>query len=211
MTDSSNHLPSWQSVFLIWECAGVLVPEISDDDSLHLLHDLERVARTFIPAKEIAEADRARPNAYLPDLADQCSKLATALSEVDEISYARIAGASPTPANHLLTHTISDLHLLEAAFRNTLEPAVPRKKTHEHNEFLVSLLAEVFEQETGRKASITTAPVTNERKGPFVDFVHTFITEFLPGHAPVPNGKAIERALKSRRDNPDPLLKPTET
>jgi hypothetical protein len=207
----NSDIEAWKMSRRVWEAAGIELPIRPNEASRSCMHELQRVARIFMSAKAVAEADRARPNAYLPDLADQCVELATALSEIDEISYARIAGASPTPANHLLAHTISNLHLLEAAFRNTHEPAVPHKKTHEHNNFLVSLLADAFEQEAGRKPSITTDPVTNERKGSFVDFVHTFISGFLPNHVPVPNGKAIERALKSRRDNPDPLLKPTET
>jgi hypothetical protein len=65
------------------------------------------------------------------------------------------------------------------------------------------VLADIFERNTDRKASVTTNPVTDNRQGPFVDFVMTFAEHFLPDEVKALNPRAIQRALKIRKDNPE--------
>ena len=48
-----------------------------------------------------------------------------------------------------------------------------------------------------------TNPVTDNREGPFVDFVLSFAEHFLPDEIKALNPRAIQRALKMRKDNPE--------
>jgi len=206
MTDKAfAHDPDdWQAARRVWSAAGVELPDQPDHQHQSYLTHLKHVAGTFHAAKASTEADRTRAWS-LADVADQCRELSDLLGEIDDIAFARIAGASPVPADQLLADTISHLGLLEAALINAEQPVVPRKKAHEHNNVLIVLLAMVYEQVTKRTPSVTTNPITNEREGPLVSFVQSFATNFLPSHTPVPSGRTIQRALKIQRDTPDPL------
>ena len=99
--------------------------------------------------------------------------------------------------------TIANLDVLEAAVKHAQTPLIPRRKPHEHNNFLVVVLADIFDRSTDRKASVTTNPVTDNREGPFVDFVMSFAEHFLPDEVKALNPRAIQRALKMRKDNPE--------
>ena len=194
----------WNAAREVWALAGITVPERPEEESHHYLGELQRVVASFNEAKSVSKLDRERDWSF-DDLADRCSDLNDVLSEVDHVAFARIAGASPTPAGQLLPETIVNLELLEAALRNTISPKVPRKTQHEHNNFLTVALADVYESVSKQNASVTTNPITDERKGPFVNFVMRFAEHFLLDEYLDLNGRAIQRTLKTRRDNPDPL------
>ena len=136
-------------------------------------------------------------------LADRCRDLSDALSRMDTVASARIAGASPVSFTPLVGETIANLDVLEAAVKHAQTPLIPRRRPHEHNNFLVVVLADIFERSTDRKASVTTNPVTDNREGPFVDFVMSFAEHFLPDEVKALNPRAIQRALKMRKDNPE--------
>lgn len=194
----------WDAAREVWALVGITVSERPEEDSHHYLGALRRVVASFKEARSVSKLDRERDWSFV-DLADRCSDLNDVLSEVDDVAFARIARASPTYADQLLPETIVNLELLEAALRITTSPKVPRKKHHEHNNFLTVALADVYESISKKNASVTTDPITDERKGPFVDFVVRFAEHFLPDESLDLNGRAIQRALKTRRDNPDPL------
>jgi hypothetical protein len=130
----------WNAAREVWAMAGITVPEQLEESLHHYLADLQRVVASFNEAKSVSKLDRERDWSF-DDLADRCSDLNDVLSEVDHVAFARIAGASPTPAGQLLPETIVNLELLEAALRNTISPKVPRITQHEHNRHCQSKLA----------------------------------------------------------------------
>ena len=195
----------WNAVCEVWALAGITVPEQPEESLHHYLADLQRVVVNFEMAKSVSERDRDSDLSF-EDLAHRCLDLNVTLSDIDEIAFARLAGASPVPADQVLAETMVNLSILGAALRNTKSPRIPRKKKHEHTYFLIALLADVYKQTTDRMASVTNDPITNERKGLFVGFVMGFATHFLPEQASILNARAIERGLEAQRKNPDPLL-----
>ena len=102
---------------------------------------------------------------------------------------------------------MSNLSILETTCRDAKTPGIPRKRKHEHNEFLIVLLANLYQQKMGQNASVTTNPITDRREGKFVEFVMGFVKYFVRDQLDTMNGRAIQRALKVQRDNPDPLQK----
>ena len=206
MTDTSLKFDTdaWKAAQEIWGKAGEVVPEEPDQTSRHYLANLQRVVVNFEMAKSVSDRDRNNDLSF-DDLANQCRDLIDKLSDIDDIAFARLARALSVPADQDLAQTIETLFILETALRNTKSPRIPHKKQHEHDNFLVVLLAKLYEQTTDRKASVTTDPITNERKGPFVDFVTCFADHFLPEQCSNLNARAIQRVLKAQRDNPDPL------
>jgi hypothetical protein len=217
----------WKLARKIWACGGVALPEELSIDHTHYLTDLRRAAAIISSAKSVAETDRDRDQSF-DELAEQCQSLYQAISSLDDVALARIAGGSPVPFMALTREALTSLDLLEAALRNALSPLVPRKKPQEHNDFLVVVLAGVYERNTERKASVTTNPVTGQREGGFVGFVMAFTEAYFP--ALIPSGdekkdrkkqtgkkqdskkdapriklspRAIQRALRTRRDTAD--------
>jgi hypothetical protein len=196
----------WEAAREIWGKAGKDVPESPDKSSLHFLADLQRVVVNFEMSKSVSERDRDSDLSF-EDLADRCRDLNYTFSEIDEIAFARLAGASPVRVDQTLAETTANLSILEAALRHTKTPRIPRKKKHEHSYYLIAFLADIYEPTTGRKASVTKDPITDERKGSFIDFAMCFAKHFLPEQSSILNARAIERGLETRRRNPDPLWK----
>ena len=197
---------SWQITREIWAAAGKTIPETPDKDTLHFHADLKRVLANFEAAKAVSERDRNNELSF-NDLADHYRELYQTLYGLDEIAFMRLAGSSTVDAEHVLTNTMSNLSILETACRGAKTPGIPRKRKHEHNEFLIVLLANLYQQKMGQNASVTTNPITDRREGKFVEFVMGFVKHFVPDQLDTMNGRAIQRALKVQRDNPDPLQK----
>ena len=206
MTEDENtapvEAPAWESARTVWSAGGVDLPATMNSNNAHFLADLKRAAANFRSAKTLSDANRER-NWSFDELADRCRDLSDALSRMDTVASARIAGASPVSFTPLVGETIANLDVLEAAVKHAQAPLIPRRKPHEHNNFLVVVLADIFERSTDRKASVTTNPVTDNREGPFVDFVMSFAEHFLPDEVKALNPRAIQRALKMRKDNPE--------
>ena len=206
MTEDVNtapvEAPAWESTRTVWSAGGVDLPATMNSNNAHFLADLKRAAANFRSAKTVSDMDRERDWSF-DELADRCRDLSDALSRMDTVASARIAGASPVSFTPLVGETIANLDVLEAAVKHAQTPLIPRRKPHEHNNFLVVVLADIFERSTDRKASVTTNPVTDNRGGPFVDFVMSFAEHFLPDEVKALNPRAIQRALKMRKDNPE--------
>ena len=206
MTEDENTVPveapAWESARTVWSAGGVDLPATMNSNNAHFLADLKGAAANFRSAKTVSDMDRERDWSF-DELADRCRDLSDALSRMDTVASARIAGASPVSFTPLVGETIANLDVLEAAVKHAQTPLVPRRKPHEHNNFLVVVLADIFERNTDRKASVTTNPVTDNREGPFVDFVMSFAEHFLPDEVKALNPRAIQRALKMRKDNPE--------
>ena len=206
MTEDVNtapvEAPAWESARTVWSAGGVDLPATMNSSNAHFLADLKRAAANFRSAKAVSDMDRERDWSF-DELADRCRDLSDALSRMDTVASARIAGASPVSFTPLVGETIANLDVLEAAVKHAQAPLIPRRKPHEHNNFLVVVLAGIFERSTDRKASVTTNPVTDNREGPFVDFVMSFAEHFLPDEVKALNPRAIQRALKMRKDNPE--------
>ena len=206
MTEDVNtapvEAPAWESARTVWSAGGVDLPATMNRNNAHFLADLKRAAANFRSAKTVSDMDRERDWSF-DELADRCRDLSDALSRMDTVASARIAGASPVSFPALVGETIANLDVLEAAVKHAQAPLIPRRKPHEHNNFLVVVLADIFERNTDRKASVTTNPVTDNREGPFVDFVMSFAEHFLPDEVKALNPRAIQRALKMRKDNPE--------
>ena len=194
--------PAWESTRTVWSAGGVDLPATMNSNNAHFLADLKGAAANFRSAKTVSDMDRERDWSF-DELADRCRDLSDALSRMDTVASARIAGASPVSFTPLVGETIANLDVLEAAVKHAQVPLIPRRKPHEHNNFLVVVLADIFERSTDRKASVTTNPVTDNREGPFVDFVMSFAEHFLPDEVKALNPRAIQRALKMRKDNPE--------
>ncbi len=204
--------PDWESARTIWFAGGVDLPKQINSDNAHYLTDLRRAAANFVSAKFVTELDRKRDWSF-EKLADHCRGLSDDLSKIDDVAFSRIAGASPVSLTPLLGETTANLDLLESAFRHALVPIVPHKKPQEHNNFLVVVLANIYERNTDHKASVTTNPVTDEREGLFVNFVMSYTKHFFPDLMPSSdkkkdkkgklNPRFIQQALKARRDNPE--------
>ena len=206
MTEDVNtapvEAPAWESARTVWSAGGVDLPATMNSNNAHFLADLKGAAANFNSAKTVSDMDRERDWSF-DELADRCRDLSDALSRMDTVASARIAGASPVSFTPLVGETIANLDVLEAAVKHAQTPLIPRRKPHEHNNFLVVVLADIFERSTDRKASVTTNPVTDNREGPFVDFVMSFAEHFLPDEVKALNPRAIQRALKMRKDNPE--------
>ena len=206
MTEDVNtapvEAPAWESTRTVWSAGGVDLPATMNSNNAHFLADLKRAAANFRSAKTVSDMDRERDWSF-DELADRCRDLSDALSRMDTVASARIAGASPVSFTPLVGETIANLDVLEAAVKHAQTPLIPRRRPHEHNNFLVVVLADIFERNTDRKASVTTNPVTDNREGPFVDFVMIFAEHFLPDEVKALNSRAIQRALKVRKDNPE--------
>ena len=206
MTEDENtapvEAPAWESTRTVWSAGGVDLPATINSNNAHFLADLKGAAANFRSAKTVSDMDRERDWSF-DELADRCRDLSDALSRMDTVASARIAGASPVSFTPLVGETIANLDVLEAAVKHAQAPLIPRRKPHEHNNFLVVVLADIFERSTDRKASVTTNPVTDNREGPFVDFVMSFAEHFLPDEVKALNPRAIQRALKMRKDNPE--------
>ena len=197
---------AWQITREIWAAAGKTIPETPDKDTLHFHADLKRVLANFEAAKAVSERDRNNELSF-NDLADHCRELYQTLYGLDEIAFMRLAGSSTVDAEQVLTNTMSNLSILETACRGAKTPGIPRKRKHEHNEFFIILLANLYQQKMVQNASGTTNPITDRREGKFVEFVMGFVKHFVPDQLDTMNGRAIQRALKVQRDNPDPLQK----
>ena len=206
MTEDVNTVPveapAWENTRTVWSAGGVDLPATMNSNNAHFLADLKGAAANFRSAKTVSDMDRERDWSF-DELADRCRDLSDALSRMDTVASARIAGASPVSFTPLVGETIANLDVLEAAVKHAQTPLISRRKPHEHNNFLVGVLAGIFDRNTDRKASVTTNPVTDNREGPFVDFVMTFAEHFLPDEVKALNPRAIQRALKMRKDNPD--------
>ena len=207
MSNDGNHSRSedlnWEQARSVWSAGGKELPTTPDNDDLHFLTVLKVAAGTYRAAKEVTEADRNRD--WTPDqVADQCDALARALYQPDDTMLARLSGASHAPTQSIILETITNLHILESAFRNAKMPTLPRKKQHEHNNFLVSILADLYERHTGKRASVYSDRINNERVGLFVEFVEAFNTQFLSGEISDLNARAIQRALQTKAKNPPP-------
>ena len=194
--------PNWETARTIWSAGGVYLPYKKTKAASHYLTDLMRAAAIFSSAKIVSELDHGRTWSF-EELANRCRDLSKSLSDIDSVAYSRIAGASPVSLKYLLGESIANLDHLESALKNALAPLIPYKKPHEHNYFLVVILANIYELSAERKATVTTNPVTDEREGFFVAFVMSFVENFLPGQVPSMNPRAIQTALKQRRDNPE--------
>ena len=172
MTEDENtapvEAPAWESARTVWSAGGVDLPATMNSNNAHFLADLKGAAANFRSAKTVSDADRQRDWSF-DELADRCRDLSVALSRMDTVASARIAGASPVSFTPLVGETIANLDVLEAAVKHAQAPLIPRRKPHEHNNFLVVVLADIFERNTDRKASVTTNPVTDNREEPFVD------------------------------------------
>lgn len=206
MTEDENtapvEAPAWESTRTVWSAGGVDLSATMNSSNAHFLADLKGAAANFRSAKTVSDTDRERDWSF-DELADRCRDLSDALSRMDTVASARIAGASPVSFTPLVGETIANLDVLEAAVKHAQTPLIPRRKPHEHNNFLVVVLADIFGRNTDRKASVTTNPVTDNREGPFVDFVMSFAEHFLPDEVKALNPRAIQRALKMRKDNPE--------
>jgi len=194
----------WDAAREVWAQVGITIPERPKEESHHYLANLLLVVVNFEMAKLVSERDRDSDLSF-DDLANRSQDLKNRLSKIDDIALARLDVASSSEVEPFLAVIKDKLIDLEKILRNAKSPRIPRKKKHEHNDFLVVLLANHYEQTTGLIASVTTDPIKDERKGPFVDFVACFSELFLPDETLDLNGRAIQRALKARRDNPDPL------
>jgi len=195
---------TWESAREVWSTAKVELPRELNEASRKYLTELDRTLTKFRTAASIAETDRSRDWAF-SEVADQCRDLHNILDGIDEAAFSRVAGAALTRADQLLPEAVVCLEHLEIAFRRARSPKIPRKRTHEQNYILVTLLAGVFDEMTDLRATVTYNPYRGTREGRFVAFVHAFIAQFLPNHEPIPNGRAIERILITRRKIPDPL------
>lgn len=207
MSEDGNHGRSedlhWEQARSVWSAGGKQLPKTLDNDDLRFLTALEVAAGTYRAAKKVTESDRNRD--WTPDqVADQCDALARALYQLDDTIFARLAGASRAPIQSIIPETIANLHLLESAFRNAKMPTLPRKKKQEHNNFLVSILADIYERHTGKRASVYSNRTSNKRVGLFVEFVAAFNAQFLSGEISNLNARAIQRALQTRAKNPPP-------
>jgi hypothetical protein len=195
---------SWEHVRTVWSEAGIDLPKTPDEVTVLYLSDLKVVVGTYRAAKSVSETDRNRTWSA-NDLADQCRDLAQALYQVDGVMFSRAAGSSLSPVAQILPETISNLHGLESAFRNAPTPRIPRKKKHEHNNFLISLLADVYERRTCKAATTTTDNYNEIITGPFVQFVFCFVELFLGGEVEHLTPRVIKDALTMRRKIPDPM------
>ena len=207
MSDKGNHSPKqqpdWEQACLVWATGGKKLPGTPGENDFRLLADLKAAAGSYRSAKEITDADRTRE--WTPDqVADQCEALARMLYQLDDAMFARIAGASHASIQSIVPETISNLYTLDSAFRNARMPTLPRKKKQEHNNFLVSILANIYERHTGKRATVYTNRKNNKRVGPFVEFVDAFNKYFLSGDISNLNARAIQRALTKRADSPRP-------
>lgn len=195
--------PDWKKARLVWAATGKDLPGKPGKNDLHYLAELKAAAGSYLSAKEITLADRERE--WTPDqVANQCEALAQVLYQLDDAMFARLAGASLAPTQSIIPKTIANLHTLEAAYRNAQMPTLPHKRKQEHNDFLVIILAEIYERHTHKRASVYTERTSNERVGPFVEFVEVFCKKFLSGEITDLNARAIQRALKRRADSNPP-------
>jgi hypothetical protein len=201
MTDKLASDDEWRAAREVWAAGGVEILEEPNAGALHFLTDLRRAAGTYLAAREVTETDRER-TPTLATIADQCRSLYIALERLDDVAVSRVTGSLPR-AFHL-GYLLAELASLESALRHARAPRVPRKRPQEHNDFLVVVLAGIYEKTAGRKASVTTNPFTDEREGPFVDFVLAFAWHFLGDETELLNPRSIQRALKARKDNPEP-------
>jgi len=167
---------------------------------------LERAALSFRLASSIAVRDREY-DGEASVLADQCELLVLAISNIEEPLRSRLAATVNIPLHNLLTDTISSLSALTIGLRKVKTPKPPtRHKPQAATYLLVTFLANVFEDISGRRATITKDSVIEERKGDFVRFVGLFCAEYLGKDAPPINPSAIERGLKIRRKTSDPSI-----
>jgi hypothetical protein len=203
MADKLDTDEEWNTARQIWAAGAVKIPAYPDEGTLHYLTDLKRAAATFLTAKSVTETDRQRTWSR-ERVAKQCRDLTQALYRIDELSLSRMAGASRMPITTLLAETLGNLAILESALINAREPKKPRKHKHVHNDFLVTILAGIYENEPGRSAGVTKNWDTNKRRSVFFNFVVSFAENFLPEHAATLNIRALERALNTRRDHPEP-------
>ena len=209
MADKRDTDEEWNIARQIWAAGGVKIPEFPDEGTLHYLTDLKRAAVTFLLATSVTETDRQRT--WSPErVATHCRDLTGSLSQIDDLFFSRMAGASRVPITtrvadrDLVAETVLNLAILESALVNAREPKKPRYRKHVHNDFLVVILADIYENEPGRSAGVTKDWDTNERCSVFFDFVVSFAENFLPEHAATLNIRAVERALNTRRDHPEP-------
>ena len=127
----------WNAARKVWALAGITVPERPEENLHHYLTDLQRVVLNFKTAKSVPERDRNSGLSF-DDLANRCRDLNDALSDIDETASARLAGASPAPADQLLAETIAIFFILETALRSANSPHIPHKEKHEHTYFLIA-------------------------------------------------------------------------
>jgi hypothetical protein len=192
--------PDWKAARAVWACAGVDLPKSKSKGKSPYLKNLENAAAAIREATAVTDTDNARD--WSPkQIADQCQSLSDSMSRIDDTAYARIEGPASISVSELVAETIINLDQLETAFRNARVLRKPRKKKQAHNNFLVDVMANLFEEEIGRAASVTTDPVTDERKGPFVEFVISFADHFLSGDTKNLNGRAIHDCRTARRAN----------
>ncbi len=170
MTDKLDTDEEWNIARQIWAAGGVKIPEHPDEGTLHYLTDLKRAAATFLAAKSVTETDRQRTWSR-ERVAKQCRDLTKALYQIDDLSLSRMAGASRVPSETLVAEILCNLAILESALVNAREPKKPRYRKHVHNDFLVVILAGIYENEPGRRAGVTKDWDTNERRSVFFNFV----------------------------------------
>ncbi len=203
MADKLDTNEEWNIARQIWAAGGVKIPEHPDEGTLQYLTDLKRAAATFLAAKSVTETDRQRTWSR-ERVAKQCHDLTTALHQIEDLSLSRMAGASRVPITTLVAETLCNLAILESALVNAREPKEPRNRKHVHNDFLVVVLAGIYETEPGCSAGVTKDWDTNERRSVFFNFVVSFAENFIPEHAATLNIRAVESALNTRRDHPEP-------
>ena len=197
--------PDWSTARAVWRQAGVEIPPQRSTESEHFLSDLKRAAAMFREMSRVTSGDRTR-NWKMQDGAKLCRELSEFLSSIDDVALQRIARAGVPGFDPTLITFLDHLAKLEHTFRRAPEDRTVRRRKHELNDPLVIRLADSFERNSGRKASVTTDPVTSERGGVFVEFVLAFIEHFLPDQQWEFNARSIQRALSQRRAlPPDPL------
>ena len=189
---------AWVHARMIWSAAGVDLPERISGDIAYYLTDLKLVAAMFRSVDEVERADRSR-KVRPKELAEYCRALSSPLSQIDTISLARLARATPRDVRETVNDTLVNLYFLEAVFETTEEPTIPRKRKHDVNDMAIPRLAEIFEDGAKANASVTKHWEGSNRSGRFVDFVLKFYELMLPEFAARVSGRSIQASLEKYR------------
>jgi hypothetical protein len=205
MTEASRSIDRdlWNSARAVWSTVDVAVPTKLNKNNFTLIDDLVAARLTYQSAKEAAVADR-NDGSDLDVIANQCRDLADTLTTIPARQASRLAGALSEPLDNILTDVTDNLARLESALRRSHKPVIRRKKTNEHLNTLVELLADVYERHTNKSAKIWTDRKTDERVGPIVQFVSAYNENFLSGELENLNARAIQRALQMRAKSSPP-------
>jgi hypothetical protein len=206
MNDTSKNTDAdWERALTVWSKAGLTIPDTRSTEDERFLTELLLAAAMFQEMSRVTTVDRQR-NWSMEDGAQMCRELTEFLSALDDVVFERIARGGKSSFDPSMTALLSHLAALEQAFTRAPEAARVRQRKHEFHDPLVVRLAEIFQQHTQRKASVTTDWDSSVRGGIFVDFVLSFVEHFLPDQQDQVNARSIQRALNNRRNSPpDPL------